>query len=90
MPVTRLVAIRGTRPLLRREESDGSCTLSSWLRSCWLAGVRMRVITVDGLVWSGTITEVCADHVGLVDDAGECWLLAVASVECWIVPTTAG
>lgn len=89
VPVTGLVAVRGTRPFLRREGSDGSCTLSSWLRSCWLGGVRMRAITVDGLAWSGAIAEVGADHVSLVDDDGGCWLLALASVECWIVPSAA-
>lgn len=90
VPVTGLVAVRGTRPMLRAEESDGSSTLSSWLRSCWLGGVRMRATTVDGLAWTGTIAEVGADYVSLVDDAGEFWLLPVASVECWIVASAAG
>jgi hypothetical protein len=90
VPLAGLIALRGTRPRLRREDvRDGSGTLSSWLRRCRLAGLRMRACTVDGLSWSGTLSTVGADHVGLVDESGECWLICITSVECWVAPHAA-
>ncbi len=90
VPLTALICLRGTRPSLRREAREETRTLTSWLRSCWLAGVRMRAVTVDGLAWSGTISHVAADHVALVDDADDCWLIGLASVEHWLVARDAG
>jgi hypothetical protein len=49
----------------------------------------MRACTVDGLSWSGTLSTVGADHVGLVDESGECWLICITSVECWVAPHAA-
>lgn len=61
-------------------------SVSSWLRACWLSGLPLRVGTVDGATWAGTLAAVGADHVALLDAAGEEWLLPFASVEYWRAP----
>jgi hypothetical protein len=87
VPVAGLVAMCGSGPRLRREGvPDESRSLSALLRSCWLAGVPVRVGTCDGVMWSGTITRVGGDHIELLDHLGEGWVLPFVSVECWIVP----
>lgn len=91
VPVTGLVAMRGTRRRLRPESTgEDSRSLASWLRDCWSSGARLRVRTADAGTWSGILTDVGADHVGLRDAAGEDWVLPVSSVEAWIAPTVLG
>ena len=80
VPTDAVLQIDGSSIALRQEAvTRVPRTLGSWLRERWADGDVVRVLDRSGVVQTGALTFVGADHVRL--DSGRC--VAWAAVDAW-------
>lgn len=84
-----VVVLEGSVRGLRAEctaDAASDVTLASWLREAWRAGALLRVTCGDGLVRTGVLRWVGADHAELLGASGiHPWVVPYESAEAWAV-----
>lgn len=82
VPVSSVVTLVGTRPVVRPEGTSAGVSLGSWLRETWTLGIPVHVVTMHGQRLRGHLAQIGADHVDLRAD-GSVVTVAIGAVDAW-------